>query len=77
MLGFVLGKEGLEKTFKRTFSDTFNIHRTRRNFPNNGISTLTEMAATSTAIAERVLLAEKTMKHVKDKWRIEGAVVNP
>ena len=34
LIGFMLGKEGIEKAFNRKFADKFNIHRTRQNFPN-------------------------------------------
>ena len=36
LLGFMIGKDGVEKAFERKFSDKFNIHRTRINFSNNG-----------------------------------------
>jgi hypothetical protein len=34
LLGFMLGKQGVEKAFnKANLSNTYSIHRTRRNFP--------------------------------------------
>ena len=34
LLGFMIGKEGVERAFAQdNLSDTFWIHRTRRNFP--------------------------------------------
>ena len=39
LIGFMIGKSGVEKAFKREFSNKFNIHRTRQNFPNEGIDT--------------------------------------
>ena len=36
LIGFMIGKSGVEKAFKREFSNKFNIHRTRQNFPNDG-----------------------------------------
>ena len=56
MLGFMLGKEGVEKAFGRTFSNQFNIHRTRQNFPNNGLDSFEHMAEVGVAVTERVVL---------------------
>lgn len=58
LLGFMLGKEGVEHAFNRTFSNRFNIHRTRRNFPNNGVDTFDNMADVGVTITARVLLEE-------------------
>ncbi|MBN3520081.1 ADP-ribosylglycohydrolase family protein [Algoriphagus lutimaris] len=58
MLGFMLGKEGIDKAFGKTFSNQFNIHRTRINFPNEGIDTFENMAKTGVSITERVILNE-------------------
>ena len=33
LIGFMIGKEGIEKSFGREFSNRFNIHRTRKGFP--------------------------------------------
>ena len=77
MLGFILGKEGLEKTFNRSFSSTFNIHRTRRNFQNDGIIPLAEMAATGVNITERVLISNRIADIQSDNWHIKRAVVKP
>ncbi len=57
MLGFMLGKYGLEETFERTFSDKFNIHRTRQNFPNS-IDDFDNMAEQGLAIVDRVVREE-------------------
>lgn len=58
MLGFMLGKTGVEKAFNRTFSNQFNIHRTRQNFPNNGLDTFENMARTGVFIIDRVVQEE-------------------
>ena len=55
MLGFMLGKEGVEKAFDKQFSNKFNIHRTRQNFPNDGIDTFEEMAEKGVRITEKVI----------------------
>ena len=58
LLGFMIGKEGIEETFGRKFSNKFNIHRTRINFPNNGLYTFEEMAETGIYIIDRVVQEE-------------------
>lgn len=58
LLGFMLGKSGIEKTFGRRFSDRFNIHRTRRNFPNDGIDSFSKMADKGLQITDRVVKKE-------------------
>lgn len=55
LLGFMYGKEGVEKAFGRTFSDKFNIHRTRQNFPNDGIDSFSNMAKIGVFIVDRVV----------------------
>lgn len=72
MLGFMLGKEGVEKAFWRKFSNQFNIHRTRINFPNGGIDTFENMAKTGLQITERVVLEEMGGKldESKNSWII-------
>ncbi len=55
LLGFMLGKRGVEKAFNRTFSDQFNIHRTRIGFPNNGIDNFSNMAEKGIFIIDRVV----------------------
>jgi hypothetical protein len=58
MLGFMLGKAGIEQAFGRKFSDKFNIHRTRGNFPNNGIDNFNEMARKGISIVDIVVQQE-------------------
>lgn len=58
LLGFIIGKEGIEKAFGRSFSDRFNIHRTRINFPGDGIDTFPAMARTGVFVADRVIQEE-------------------
>ena len=55
LLGFMIGKDGIESAFGRTFSNRFNIHRTRQNFPNDGIDTFENMAKTGIFIIDRVV----------------------
>ncbi|TLP79310.1 ADP-ribosylglycohydrolase family protein [Maribacter sp. ACAM166] len=58
LLGFMLGKDGVEKAFDRTFADKFNIHRTRIGFPNNGIDDFEHMAEKGIYIIDRVVQEE-------------------
>ena len=55
LLGFMLGKEGVEQAFGRRFSNQFNIHRTRIGFPNNGLDSFPAMAQKAIAIIDRVV----------------------
>lgn len=56
MIGFILGEKEIENVFEREFSETFNIHRTRTNFPNNGIDTFSRMANEGVLITDYVVL---------------------
>ncbi len=71
LLGFMLGKEGVEQAFGRKFSDKFNIHRTRGGF-SNGIDTFPAMAETGVFVIDRVV--QEQMKGgvdlEKDVWYI-------
>ncbi len=58
LLGFMLGKDGVEKAFNNTFSDRFNIHRTRTGFPNDGIDDFEHMAQKGIWIIDRVIAEE-------------------
>jgi hypothetical protein len=72
LLGFMLGKEGVEEAFGRTFSDKFNIHRTRVNFPNDGLDTFDAMAEKGIYIIDRVVQEEMGggVDLEKDVWYI-------
>jgi hypothetical protein len=56
LIGFMIGKKGIEKAFKRKFSNKFNIHRTRQNFPNNGIDSFENMAQMGIEIIDRIVI---------------------
>ena len=58
LLGFMLGKDGIENAFNREFSNKFNIHRTRQNFPNAGLDSFNNMAQTGIEIIDRVVSEE-------------------
>jgi len=56
LLGFMLGKDEVEKIMGRPLSNKYNIHRTRKGFPNDGIDTFENMAVKGTAIINKVVL---------------------
>lgn len=55
LLGFMLGKEGIQQAFERTFADQYNIHRTRQNFPNGGMDSFENMAEKGVFIIDRAV----------------------
>jgi len=58
LIGFMIGKEGVEKAFKRKFSDSYDIHRTRVGFSNDGIDNFENMARKGIWIIDRVVQEE-------------------
>ena len=72
LIGFLIGKEMIEKEFNTNFSSKFNIHRTRQNFPNNGIDSFNYMAAEGIKVIDRVVEKELKgkIKLVKNTWVI-------
>jgi len=58
LIGFMIGKEGIEKAFGRKFSNQYNIHRTRQNFPNEGIDSFEKMAEKGLIVTDRVVKEE-------------------
>ena len=54
LLGFMLGKAGVEEAFGRKFSDRFNIHRTRGGF-DKPIDNFQDMAWKGVFVADRVI----------------------
>ncbi|NVK50258.1 MAG: ADP-ribosylglycohydrolase family protein, partial [Cyclobacteriaceae bacterium] len=58
LIGFIIGKEGIEKAFGRKFSDRFYIHRTRIGFEGEGIDTFENMAKKGVWIIDRVVQEE-------------------
>lgn len=58
LIGFMIGKEGIEKAFDRKFSNRYNIHRTRQNFPNDGIDSFENMAEKGLIVIDRVVKEE-------------------
>jgi hypothetical protein len=72
MLGFIIGKQGIEAQFNRKFSDVFYIHRTRGGFDNNGIDHFSDMATRGLSIVDQVV-TQLNGGHVdkkKNQWHI-------
>ena len=44
LIGFLMGSKAVDEAFGVELSRRFNIHRTRQNFPNNGLDTFSNMA---------------------------------
>lgn len=64
LLGFMLGKEGIEKAFNQyDLSDTYWIHRTRRRFPDHtptedGEDSFLQMAERGATVIDRVVIEQ-------------------
>ena len=54
LLGYTLGRQAIEAQFGQSLSDQFNIHRTRRGFPDNGIDSFCNMAKMGIEVSQRV-----------------------
>ena len=78
LLGFMLGKKGIEAAFGRTFSETYNIHRTRIGFPNNGIDTFTNMAEIGILVADKTIQKQVggRIDYERDCWYIPAKAVD-
>ena len=78
LLGFMLGKQGVETAFNKTnLSNTYSIHRTRRNFPDQspnqlGEDTFANMAARDLRTIDRVVveLMQGTVNTETNRWII-------
>ena len=72
LIGFMIGKKGVETAFGRTFSDTYNIHRTRINFPNNGLDTFENMAKTGISVIDKIIVdrINGMINYKNDIWEI-------
>jgi hypothetical protein len=58
LIGFMLGREGVEKAFNRNFSNRFDIHRTRVGFDHEGVDNFENMAMKGIHIIDRVVQEE-------------------
>ena len=58
LIGFMIGRDGVEREFGRKFSNQFNIHRTRIGFLNGGIDTFENMALKGIWVIDRTVQEE-------------------
>ena len=73
LLGFIHGKDEIEKIFNKSMSSTYNIHRTRQNFKNKGIDDFRNMSMKGTDIVDNVV--KKTggiVDQKNNKWLIKN-----
>ena len=72
LLGFMIGKKGIEEAFGMEFSDEFNIHRTRKAFANEGIDTFKNMADKGLLIIDKVVTSELNglVDNKNQQWKI-------
>ncbi|MDE0190074.1 MAG: ADP-ribosylglycohydrolase family protein [Gammaproteobacteria bacterium] len=71
LLGFMIGKQGVEEAFGQEFSDRYHIHRTRTGFPvPEGIDNFPAMAAAGVEIVDRVVVDEIKGEVRDDQWMI-------
>jgi len=78
LLGFMYGKEGVENSFGRKFSEKFNIHRTRVNFPSDGMDNFNDMAKKGVYVIDRVVQEEMGggIDLSKNVWYIPSIEMN-
>ena len=72
LIGFMMGANAIEEAFGTKLSNEFHIHRTRQNFPNNGIDTFENMAKNGLKIVNSVILNEMngSIDHTRNNWII-------
>jgi len=75
LLGFMIGKDGIEQAFGRDFAEQFNIHRTRGNFPDDGLDNFAAMAKKGVFVIDRVVQEEMGggIDLVNNLWLIPDA----
>ena len=54
LLGYMLGRQAIEHQFDQSLSDQFDIHRTRKGFPNDGVDSFCDMARMGIEVSQRV-----------------------
>jgi len=70
LIGFGMGRRAVEETFGRKLSDKFWIHRTRQNFPSDGMDDFPGMARRGLEIIDRVVVEEMNGSVTGGVWRI-------
>lgn len=77
LLGFMYGRQGIEQAFGQSFANRFNIHRTRREFPDDGIDTFESMAEKGVEIVDHIVMTSMggRIDREANQWWIPGAVL--
>ncbi|MAS38394.1 MAG: heme biosynthesis protein HemY [Flammeovirgaceae bacterium] len=72
LIGFIIGKEGVEREFNRSFSEKYFIHRTRQNF-DRGVDDFENMANDGIQIIIRMIENELNGRYdkVNQLWYIK------
>ena len=72
LIGFIIGKEGVEREFNRSFSEKYFIHRTRQNF-DRGVDDFENMANVGIQIIIRMIENELNGRYdkVNQLWYIK------
>lgn len=72
LLGFIYGHRVLSIAFDQELSESFNIHRTRQNFPDNGEDNFDRMANEGLFIIDRLILTELSggIDRIENLWFI-------
>lgn len=68
LIGFGMGRKAVEATFGQPLSDKFWIHRTRQNFPNDGMDSFPAMAKRGLEIIDRVVTEEMGGEITESLW---------
>jgi hypothetical protein len=78
LIGFMIGKDGIEKSFGREFGENYDIQRTRIGFPNNGKDTFSNMAKIGVYIVDRIVQEQigGGIDLEKDLWYIPNKGIN-
>ena len=75
LLGFMLGKAGVEQAFGRTFSNRFDIHRTRGGF-DKPVDNFQKMSQKGVYVVDRVVQGQMNGNVLleEDSWLIPNAI---
>ena len=78
LIGFMIGKDGIEKSFGRKFGESYNIHRTRIGFPNKGLDTFYNMTKVGVFIIDRIVQEQMGggVDLINDLWYIPKTDIN-
>jgi len=78
LIGFMYGAEKIEGVFGMKLSHQYNIHRTRINFPNEGLDTFESMGSKGLKIIDRVVVEHLNgrVDKVNNVWVIPAAVIH-